>query len=226
MGIVSTFQHFGATLSLQDVGSLATDRYGLSTANAQWWYFGESPESQVSIFSAHPRWSFLNMDRRTIKHAGAHWLIEGSYFGVDGTPSPLYEMDVSAGQDPIETHKDFADFAGTPTAPLHGAQFDDDGLFIGFKPTDDEDSADWVGVRDYLTPGAIWRKSYVTKAKPGTTEFNLIGRLDFPEGSAPTPSGRNWLYTGLSWEQKGLTYSVRKEWKLSGRNGWNSTIYA
>ena len=58
-------------------------------------------------------------------------------------------------------------------------------------------------------------------------DFGDVGCVDFPEGNAPQlPTGRNWLYVGLVWEQRGLTYSVKKEWRASGRRGWNNDIYS
>ena len=117
------------TLVFTSGGQLVTDRFGMSSARAVWWYYGDSPESQVSIFSAHPRWSFLEMDKRTIvlRPDGA-WDIVGDYFGVDGNPEPIYALDNSTSQEPIETHPNFAAFGG------NGAVFDEDGLFVGFKP--------------------------------------------------------------------------------------------
>jgi hypothetical protein len=71
----------------------------------------------------------------------------------------------------------------------------------------------------------MWRKVYVTASQPDT--FGSIGTIAVPDGSPPTaPSGYNWLFTGISWEQKAQTYVVHKEWRLSGRHGWNSTIYS
>ncbi|EIQ01045.1 hypothetical protein OpiT1DRAFT_05609 [Opitutaceae bacterium TAV1] len=232
-------------LILQNIGDLQTDRYGLSSATAEWWYYGNRPENQIDIFAQHPRWSFLNLDRRTIRHQGAYWLILGSFYGVDGSPDPLYQLDMSASQEPVETHPDFKTFGRS----TNGAEFDEtDNSFRGFtrrpKPTEAEyktldtpakwdtwlashpaTNEIWIGVRDYLTPGAIWRKTWVTKHKPSLNEFNRIGCIDSPPGGPPTPSGRNWLYMSLTWDQKGKTYTCRQEWKLSGRRGWNEVLY-
>lgn len=212
-------------------GQLVTDRFGMSTARAVWWYYGDSPETQVSIFSAHPRWSFLEMDKRTITlRSDGAWDIIGDYFGVQGTPEPIYSLDNSTSQEPIETHKDFVTFAGTPTSPINGAVFDPDDLtFLNFKQVVSGSAVSnvkWVGMRAYLNASAVWREIKVTKTKPSASEITSIGRIDNPPGDAPTPAGRNWLFGAICYEQKARTYTIRREWLLSGPGGWNDVVYA
>jgi hypothetical protein len=213
-------------LVLTTGGQLVTDRYGMSAARAVWWYHGPNPEGQVAIFSNHPRWSFLEMDKRTVTRAeDGHWDIVGDYFGVQGSPEPIYALDISTGQEPLETHPDFATFAaldGPPPAPgstTAGAVFDEDGLFIGFK------SGEFIGVKAYLNASAVWRETRVSKTRPAGSELASIGKIDSPNGTPPTPSGRNWLFGSLSYEQKAKTFTIRREWLLSGPAGWNSTLY-
>lgn len=215
-------------LTLVSGGQLVTDRFGMSSARAVWWFYGPNPEAQVSIFSRHPRWSFLEMDKRTItRNQDGSWEIAGDYFGVDGNPDPIYALDTSSTQEPIMANPRFYQFAGTATAPLNGAKFDSDGLFLGFSPTTGTPpgNAEWLGVEAYLSYSAVWRETRVTKSKPGPGELSAINKINSPPGNPPTPSGRNWLYVSPSFEQKAKTYVVRKEWLLSGPAGWNTTLY-
>lgn len=217
-------------LVLTTGGQFVTDRYGMSNAKAVWWYHGPAPENQVAIFSNHPRWSFLEMDKRTITRAeDGHWDIVGDYYGVQGFPEPIYALDICTGQEPIETHPEFATFAGRPGSELNGAVFDpEDDTFVGFKQVvsgGNVTNVKWVGVRAYLNATATWRETRITKTRPSSLELSDIGTVDTPSGGAPTPTGRNWLFGSISYEQKGKTYTIRREWLLSGPGGWNETIY-
>jgi hypothetical protein len=215
-------------LVLTTGGQLVTDRYGMSTARAVWWYYGPSPEDQVGMLSAHPRWSFLDMDKRTISLAeDGHWDIVGDYFGVQGIPEAIYTLDNSTSQEPIETHKDFATFAGYEASPLNGARFDHEtGEFINFVRNPAGTNTKWVGVRAYLNASAVWRQTTVRKIRPSGADLDNVGKIDSPPNNPPTPSGRNWLYGACSYDQKGRTFTIRREWLLSGPRGWNDVIYA
>lgn len=215
-------------------GQLQTDRFGLSTATARWARLdigGTAPGTPVVFGNAHPLWTYLDCDKVSISQTEHGWEAEANFFGVTGSPEPIYEVDHSTSEEPIETHKDFrTQLGGTPTNRLNGAKFDTDANgagFIGFTDfKNDTDLADaWRGIRSYLSPGVVWRKNYVTKTLP--SDFGDVGSIDVPEGNPPQlPTGRNWLYLGLVWEQRGITYSVKKEWRASGRRGWNPKIYA
>lgn len=214
-------------------GQLQTDRFGLSQATAKWVRLdlGDSdPGAPTTFGTAHPLWGYLDCDKVSISQTTEGWEAEASFFGVTGTPEAVYEIDLATSEEPIETHRDFRSrLGGTSSSPLHGAKFDTDangGGFLGFNgPFSSGDEADtWRGIRAYLNPGAVWRKTSVTKTRPG--DLGELGHIDIPEGNPPLiPNGRNWLYTGLVWEQRGLTYQVKKEWRASGRRGWNNTIY-
>lgn len=221
---------------LTSPGTLQTDRYGLATASARWRRQDiantTNPGSPVSFGQTHPIWFFLNCDKVVISQSDNGWDCEASFFGVDGIPQPIYELDLSASEEPIETHANFRSaIGGKPGSALHGAEFDSStGEFIGFtgKTTpfaNDTERDEWQGIRSYLAPGAVWRKTQVTATRPN--DIADVGDVDTPEGSPPAiGTGRNWLYKGLTYEQKGLTHTVRKEWLLSGRRGWNTTIYS
>ena len=213
---------------LESPGTLQTDRYGLSSAVARWARYdlgATDPGTPTSFGQAHPIWSSLSCDKVQISHQGTHWQCEASFFGIYGSPQPIYEIDMRTSEEPIESHPLFDTFAypeGT-----NGSKFDADGQFLGFYPvvneTNEITNPAWVGVRGFLSPGTVWKKRYVTNLRP--TDIGAVGSIDTPEGNPPSYGGRNWLYNGLTWEQRGLTYTVTKEWLLSGPLGWNSEIY-
>jgi hypothetical protein len=220
---------------LESPGALQTDRYGMSTATARWRRLDVAtnvdPGTPIVYGQAHPLWFFLNCDKFTISVEDNGWNCDATFFGVYGVPQPIYDLDLSTAEEPIETHPNFrTTIAGKPGAALHGAQFsaggDDAGTFLGFNGpfANDTERDEWMGIRSYLSPGAVWRKTLVTGTRP--SDLSDVGGIDTPEGSPPTiGSGRNWLYAGLTYEQKGLVFTTRKEWRLSGRRGWNATIY-
>ncbi len=219
---------------LQSPGRLKSDRYGVSSATAIWQrsFDGASSPglpSGLSFGSTHPIWNTLKCDNYEVGFDAPFWTCTAEFYGprVDagggGGPPPdveVYELDWSVSEEPIETHPNFAaTLAGTPTGPLNDADFDDKGNFVGFKAT-----SSLRGVRGYLAPGVIWRKSYSTTTQPNN--LGNVGKIVIPSGPVPSvPSGYNWLSLGITWQQKALIYQVREEWKLSGRNGWNSLIY-
>lgn len=210
-------------LTLDSYGMLQTDRYGMSTATATWFQLSDITGVPITFGASHPVWSFLKCDKVNVSYDKPYWRVEASYFGVNGTPAAIYELDVSMSEEPVETHPDFADFAGAPGSEANGATFDAEGAFLGFVGAGA--NPEWVGVRSYLAPGMIWRKTYVASSTPPSV--STLGLIDTPEGSPPSvESGRTWMFSGLSFEQKGLVYQVRKEWRLSGRRGWNTTLYA
>jgi hypothetical protein len=211
-------------------GQLVTDRYGMSTARVVWWYRGQEPTSKVLMTAKHPTWMFLDMDKRTItKRDDGAWDIVGDFYGVDGTPDPIYSFESTTSQEPIETHKKFATFAGTPDTPMNGAVFDsEDQTFVTFRQLTTQGSvtnAKWVGVTAYLAASIVWRETKVTKTKPTADEIKGVGFIDTPPGDPGTPSGRTWLNAALAYDRKGKTYTIRKEWLLSGPAGWNDVLY-
>lgn len=211
---------------LSSPGTLQTDRYGLSSATAVWTRMSPTDTdpgrpSGTSFGDSHPIWTTLKCDRSTISQTNFGWQATAEYFGIQGAPpTPIYELDWSTSEEPIETHPDFvATLAGTPAARLNDADFDDKGFFIGFKP-----SSSLAGVRGYLAPGAVWRETSITTTVPGA--LGSVGAIVSPSGPVPSvPSPRTWLYLGLTYQQRGQTYTVKKEWRLSGRKGWNTLIY-
>lgn len=204
---------------------LTRDRYGLSSAQAVWHFVGSWSQLQAALpqnGDAHPIFTFMGLERLDISKTARFWNVQGIYFGIEGNSTePVYELHVDTNLEPIETHPDFEEFAGTSAAPLHGAKFDSDGIFLGFA---DPSEPDFCGVTSYLRSGALWTETYYTRNEPN--DLNDVGEIDEPAGWQPNiVQSRNWLFLGLDYTLRGNCYAVRKTWKASGPLGWNAAIY-
>ena len=162
----------------------------------------------------------------------------------------IFNLDITTTSEPIDTHPDFkTKIGGAQGAPIHQALFEE-GVFKGFPvkyskkndgpigalnsrglPAQFGDQNRMAGVTSYLNASATWTMSFKSDQTPS---INGLGKRMEPEGDAPTPKGRNWLYTGFSAtftspakgdRRKKTIGTITKEWRLSGRRGWDKDIY-
>ena len=197
------------------------------------------PAMLRSKYSVHPR--FISMGVSKInwslgKH-GRFYRVTYTYEGfLVGLPEPVYSLNLSLSEEPIELHPDFQDFAGKPSAPLNGAVFVDPdtqkitsddarGVFREFRSTLSGGAKNLkAGIESFLSPGATWEEISFSSTRP--SDLGSLGTIDEPSGSNPTfGSGRNWIYSGATYTRRGGIYEIRKTWLLSGRNGWDTDIY-
>lgn len=213
-------------------GRYTTDKYGLSTGSYRWEKVSLTGEVGTSPIEAHhPLAVALSLEKATLGVEEGVAFAEGEYAGIVGpAPSPTYELDFSTSDEQIETHPDFATF-GTDA---NGADYDaNTGEFTGFtkRPKWDKDNPnyavdnpEWIGVRSYLCPGCVWREVRISTS--ADTSIDNIGKIASPPGPVPSAGGgRTWLYSGASMQLRGNVYVSRREWRLSGMRGWNTTIY-
>lgn len=192
---------------------------------------GEGGDHVPMIGTPHPAIRFMVVEKVNV-HTQDGWdIVEIGYAGADldanGEPptQPVYELAVSVGEEPIETHPDFRSvLAGHPGNKLNGAEFDAavTGKFLGFFDSTNK----LYGVKGYLDAGQItWRVTKLTRTSIST--LNKVGCIDTPVGPAPELGGsRNWLFMGATSEKRGTAYVSTYEWRASGRRGWDTDIYA
>jgi hypothetical protein len=144
-------------------------------------------------------------------------------------PQPVYELQSSLSERPIQLHPDFAEIAGTPSAPLNGAIFIDPDTG---KQTTDNTKGVWrefkhgtskSGIEAYLVPGAEWREITFSTTRPSA--LSALGKIDPPSGPNPTLADHNWLFWSQTYTRRGHLYQTTKTWKLSGKGGWDPDIY-
>jgi hypothetical protein len=212
---------------------------GLSTGEATWTCPNSIAISRAPLIgSKHPYVSWLKAEGRTITF-GAMATIQLSYAGMNPsqqtTSTPVLEVAFGSNEEPIETHPEFVtDIAGKPSNPRNGAIFldpstgrqtEDDtrGVFEKFSILVEGIQNPFAGLSKYLDLTNItFRKKYTTRSRPATANGTY---LDSPSGAPSIGSGRNWLYMGLSYEERGDVFSVVEEWRGSPRRGWNQIVY-
>nr|BAR33211.1 hypothetical protein [uncultured Mediterranean phage uvMED] len=228
----------GATSVVTQISErFETDRFGVDSIEMTVEIPNASFPSQMLVeFAEHPDFSSMLLTRRTGQRGKPGWWTVNYVFEgfLVSLPDPTYELTTSLSQEPIQTHPDFATFAGTPSTnpPINGSVFVDPDTGFGsrksnaiwkefaFKGTANEKA----GIESYLAPGAEWRETKFQTSRP--TGIRDVGTIETPAGSPPTLSGRNWLAWGETYVRRGHIYQVTSTWKLSGRNGWDTDIYS
>lgn len=223
-------------LILESPGDLHTDIYGLETCTAVFKCPMDNFSLVPAMFSFHPIFGYLNMERRRVSITPGFLVITGEYAGIPGGSTvPIYEISIGLADEPIVTHPKFTNYiGGTPSTPLNGAIFldpdgevtsdDSLGQFAYFSHTAGGIQNAFAGIDSYLAADQIvWREKYYSLARPVITQ--QVGYIMPPAGPVPSVSGPNWLFTGCTYEQRGNVYFVCNEWRNSGRRGWNQTIY-
>lgn len=224
-------------LVIEELGEISTDLYGLSTCSMT----AKCPWNRLDLvpplFSYHPIFTYLNVERQRVRIKEGFLWITLEYAGIAGSTQPIFELSLGLGSEPIETHPKFGtDIAGSPSAPINGAIFrnpstgeitsdDSIGVFDTFAARVDGNVNLYAGIRSFLDfSQATWRMRFHTTSRP--VDIANLGKIVQPEGPAPGLGGnRNWLYQGLTYEQRGIIFSVCKEWKASGFRGWDPVIY-
>lgn len=165
--------------------------------------------------------------------------LELHYEGKDTSHTdPLFTsdltLDIASSQEPIDSHPNFLNFAGTPDSPLNGAKYDpNDGRFLFFQAEDPATSGKlntYAGVRSYNEPIQVVSQSRIDTEWPDEDEFSLLGKIiesDYLDSQIPSLSGdRNWIYTGIRIRSIGNVYfEVTRTAALSGRRKWIDAIY-
>jgi hypothetical protein len=208
------------------------DRFGMFHGSCVWMTTPEDYKASIpGPFQAHPYFSYLEMDKYSMRTHGAFVLIEAEFFGIDGNDSePLYELSNSAGEFPIEGHPDFSAIV-LGAGLVEGDLMDEDGKFKGFPvklPNGDAypEKRNLAGVEAYLGFGQVlWRKTWSSRSEPNQSDVQRVGRVDSPDGDPPTPQNRDWILTANTFSKRGKTNQRTMEWKLSGSEGANPDIY-
>jgi hypothetical protein len=223
---------FGLASLTQEAGAvLVEENSGLVTFNES--IVGKTADV-VTAYAALVRFTtangtFLNLkldSKKVLFDEGGQAKLQLVWAGPDagsGTPvdpEPIWSLKRSPSEEPIDTHPNFPTFG----ISANGAEFDENGIFIGFKvPTSGTNV--WGGLSKYMEKAAVITKTSIVSTFDSDEE---IPRINTPSGAPftiPTITGRNWMKTDLSAIQRGASFEVFEEWTMSGQQGWNTTVY-
>ncbi len=203
-------------------GNVTVDKYGLATGQVTWWAFSYDVmlgSRIIRIGSPHPKAPSLGCEKIEYVDTEGGATAVASYAGLLGGATPIYEIDSGSSCEPIETHPDFASFAGSLGAEVNGAIFDpDNGSFLKFG---NDAPNEFRGVTSYLVPTPIVRRTTISLSAPSTS---TVGRRESPPATFGAVG--TWLKVSVNSERRGNVYVSREEWKASGPRGWSTTIYS
>lgn len=211
-----------SNMTLQPGWTIDEDEFGLLSGECTW--EGDfALRNTLRTGRLHPYDHRLTGYRRRVQRlATDKCRVTISYIGIVSDPTPTFiEHPGGSGQDPIESHPDFADFAGTPETPLNGAKFDDDtGEFIGFTDPD----SDLLGTRSYIVPSVMVTATWYSHSVP---YMSAVGRVSsFVPYDLRYPSNvRDFLCVGMPYRRIGNLYQCSIQLLGSGPLGWNRRIY-
>lgn len=229
-------------LIIQPGWTASLSKHGLMTGSVDYMVaMGLEFSLQPRIGSPHPFVPIMKMESLTIRGKGDGWsIMECGYAGAEEEyvfgPNfqGEYELLYSVGEEPIETHPDFATNAiagsgagmGDPANWKNGASFSPLPRGSGYRFDGFLDASNpKYGVTSYLDACQVtWRHTYLAYNPPN--DVSRVGAVGNPSGPAPSLGGRrNWLYVSCEYVQRGNVYEIVKSWRASGRRGWDSDIY-
>ena len=227
-------------LTVKDSSTIVRDRYGMDSGSVVFQTGRTNWASRIPALGAeHPYASWLKCEKVAMTIAPGIVLFACEYAGVNGTAAAVYEAEFGCSDEPVETHPKFvSDIGGSPSSPAHGAIFVDvetgekttdntKGVFSRFTIMDGSVKNPYAGVSKYLDASQVtWTKTQVTSTRPASASG--VGFIGTPAGSPPSlGSGRNWLYIGLGYEERGggTVFKVKQSWRASRLGGWITAMY-
>ena len=238
-----------------DPGTLRTDRFGLDSCTAVFSVPHDQFRQLPKLRSAHPIFKGLTMETREMSLKGGFAVATGNYVGLMDREStePVSELIIGTNQEPIATHPRFKQFAGTAKAPLNGAVFihsRDQSMvsastvvaqsevgytFMRFEslilknagsPGASTERNKFAGMEQYLDAGATYRQTWCTASAIPKDAVLGVGFISpAPIKDIGIDKSRNWLFLGISSQQRGECFVNNCDWRLSGIYGWNDEVY-
>lgn len=184
--------------------------------------------SVPEVGDEHPDVVGLLCTSRTVIYGDMVTTYVCDFLGIDGKETERFlAYNAGVNSENIDAHPRFDEIAGTPSAPVNGAVFDDNGQFTGF-----ENTSDLAGESNYYSSGASVEVTYYTFNQPSLA--NRMKIYDTPNMGdnyfqKPNPQDTvNYLLTDTPYREvipgTGL-YQVTEQYLQSGDQGWNTRIY-
>jgi hypothetical protein len=150
------------------------------------------------------------------------------------TMPPVYSIDVSTTQEPIESHPKFAELPADirqkwgkwkqnstdPTLIVNG---------VAWNPVTETNTLFQKiyayfnqGVTAYFAPRIVVKHSTLEDSAPAANDVGIISSTGYPGNTGPV----NFILTGLSGQQEGNKWRVTREYLGSARgNNWDAYLY-
>lgn len=199
--------------TIADIGTLETDRYGLSTCRAVY-QINLSDSNNWSLlpglYSYHPIWSFAQCEHQSMAIRNGFAIATCDYAGLNPNIqlTPVYELAIGLSDQPITTHPKFVSaIGGTATEPLNGAIFEhyaNDGSVDSIAPpATPADNTNWLfkafalfnndgsqnpfaSIEEFLAATEVtWRASTTIIAVENFSGMETAGKIAIPQGPIP-----------------------------------------
>lgn len=163
---------------------------------------------------------------------GGYESVTINYKGFWNSKYSTITIQSSTNTDPIDSHPRFCEFGGDKDDPKNGAIFRDDETFDKFELYIGNSLNDFAGVKSYLSPNYVVSEK-IEYAFSTFEDLKSIGKVQSPGGSSSgaqkarnlARGQRDFLVTSISWQAFGQGCIVTKNYRLSGKNGWDDDIY-
>jgi len=173
--------------------------------------------------SSHPRDNRLELYNREITYMGLERVsMTGSYFGlISSKTESTLSYTPNTNQEPIASHPNFTEFAGTKADPKNGGKFDEDtGEFLGFY---DPEIKDLFGVSAYLIPSTLISLTYWTSSQPSLGK-RMQRKSSIPGFRKPSDV-KEFLIMDFPYREIGNFYQVTELIMGSGPGGFSKILY-
>ena len=146
------------------------------------------------------------------------------------TMPPVYSIDVSTTQEPIESHPKFAELTAKQRQDWgKWKQNSQDPTLNGWDPATDPSTLFQKlyayfnqGITAYFAPRIVVKHSTLEDSAPGAGDVGIISSTGYPGNTGPV----NFILTGLSGQQEGNKWRVTREYLGSARgSNWDSYLY-
>lgn len=231
--------------------SLSRDKKGLWTGTQKYYCGKESLATSLPTNgTAHPDYDWLYAEAVEVVGMEGDWLeVDVKYAGADGGDGSAGGNDpdepnvfeqglrLATQEEPLATNPKYKDLTAqdkheavvAATQPAKNRGGDVKPVDTSDWSEDKKDLYDRVrkGQESYLEPSVEFFQRYVSKTMPA--RLNDIGKIQEPKGAPSVSDSRSWLLVGYNITERSVgknsTYDIEKVWLLSGRGGWDETIY-
>ena len=226
----------GPNVAMQPDRKIAYKTDGTAEGVVEFWCKIQHISELPTIGSPHPDDSSLechHMERTALKlnRVKIQCFYHGICFTFGDISRPIIDYPGGVDTVPIQCNPKFADFAGTPSAPLHGAFWRDpvtlkkstDNVKSEFGGFIDPSDREFFGVEHFFVNRPNVTRTYWTKIVPTLKQgMTIVDKI--PDFINP-PGIVNWLLLDTPYRQVGNSYQLTEQYKGAPEPGWSKKIY-